>query len=454
MKNVNNNKPKLFMILAIVLAVALVIGLAVWAMGGQEQPDPSEPSGTSTQPNGGGEGSEPTGPNGGEPSGPNGGEPSGPNGDATGPNGDPTEPGDGTNPGGEATGDPTDGTNGATSPSDSGSGEPSEPADGTEPIYPTDPTVTNPPEPTDPTVPTGPVGEPPASIPPEPTTEPTEAPKPTEPSVTWEPVSETVYAKSSVNVRTGPSTSYDKLGQLQEGEAVKRVAIGSNGWSKVEYNGKEAYVSSNYLTTSKPQPTEPKDEEEFLTMYVVNDAWNYTGPGLTYDRVELMPAGTPVLVVVGSENNGWVKIFNASEYYYMNINFLSSTRPNAEPEPTLDPDDPWSRYVQDANIETGISWDGESPILYTYPDGTTGYELKDGATYEKYPGRYATYHEPEDREDDPYWTPEGHLCRFCGKLSGDGTNGTCMHKLVDGVFICEFCGEEFLGNTCHTCDED
>ena len=432
MKNANNNKPKIFMILAIVLAVAVVIGLAIWAVGGQGQPGPSEPSGTSTQPNGGGEGSDPTGPNGG---------------DATGPNGDPTNPGgpsgpsDGTEPGGP--------TNGVTEPTDSGSGEPSEP---------TDPTVTNPPEPTDPVTPTGPVGEPPASIPPEPTqapTEaPTEAPKPTEPEITWEPVNETVYAKSNVNVRTGPSTSYDKLGQLQEGEAVKRVAIGSNGWSRVEYNGKEAYVSSNYLTTSKPQPTEPKDEEEFRTMYVVNDAWYYTGPGLTYDRVELMPAGTPVLVVVGSENNGWVKIFNASEYYYMNFSFLTETRPNAEPEPTLDPDDPWSRYVQDANPETGISWDGESPILYTYKDGTTGYEPQPGAIYEEYPGMYAMIPDPEDPEDDPYWTPEGYLCMHCGKFSGDGTNGTCSYWLVGGPVTCPNCGESVPGYTCHTCKED
>ena len=90
-----------------------------------------------------------------------------------------------------------------------------------------------------------------------PTEKPTEAPtsKPTQTpdaDVTFEDVDETVYAKRNLNVRSGPGTEYDKIGSLKYAKSVKRIGIGSNGWSKVIYNGKTAYCSSKYLSTSKP----------------------------------------------------------------------------------------------------------------------------------------------------------------------------------------------------------
>ena len=65
-------------------------------------------------------------------------------------------------------------------------------------------------------------------------------------------VDEVVYATTAVNVRRDPSTSQKPLSYLNYGEAVRRIGVGSNGWSKVIYNGKEAYVFSKYLTTTKP----------------------------------------------------------------------------------------------------------------------------------------------------------------------------------------------------------
>ncbi|MDL2258597.1 SH3 domain-containing protein [Eubacteriales bacterium OttesenSCG-928-K08] len=55
-----------------------------------------------------------------------------------------------------------------------------------------------------------------------------------------------VQATGTVNVRTGPSTSYTKLGQLKKGAQVTRTGE-TNGWSKIDYNGKTGYVSNKYL---------------------------------------------------------------------------------------------------------------------------------------------------------------------------------------------------------------
>lgn len=76
-------------------------------------------------------------------------------------------------------------------------------------------------------------------------------PKTTTPS--FSSVNETVYANGSVNVRSSYSTSSSIIGSLDAGDSVKRTGIGSNGWSKVEYNGRTAYISSEFLTTKKPE---------------------------------------------------------------------------------------------------------------------------------------------------------------------------------------------------------
>ena len=53
-----------------------------------------------------------------------------------------------------------------------------------------------------------------------------------------------------LNVRSGPSTSYSKIGKLRKGDKVGVISE-SNGWSKILYNNKEAYVSSEYLSDIK-----------------------------------------------------------------------------------------------------------------------------------------------------------------------------------------------------------
>ena len=75
---------------------------------------------------------------------------------------------------------------------------------------------------------------------------------------TFTETNQTVYVHNteSVNVRSGPGTSYSSLGRLAKNTAITRTGIGSNGWSRVSYNGQTAYISSSYLTTTKPEEEE------------------------------------------------------------------------------------------------------------------------------------------------------------------------------------------------------
>lgn len=105
--------------------------------------------------------------------------------------------------------------------------------------------------------------------------------KPQEPTFTK--VNETVYVTKKVNVRQSYSTSSKSLGTLEVGTSLTRTGKGSNGWSRVTYNGKEAYINASYLSTKKP---EEKPVEETPTEKSNNKALK----SLTVAPGELTPA--------------------------------------------------------------------------------------------------------------------------------------------------------------------
>ena len=53
---------------------------------------------------------------------------------------------------------------------------------------------------------------------------------------------------STLNVRSGPGTEYDRVASLARGAVVRITGI-ENGWFKVERGGTAGYVSSDYITT-------------------------------------------------------------------------------------------------------------------------------------------------------------------------------------------------------------
>ncbi|CEJ75405.1 hypothetical protein ATCC9714_32921, partial [[Clostridium] sordellii] len=65
---------------------------------------------------------------------------------------------------------------------------------------------------------------------------------------------------TSLNVRSGPSTSHGIIGSLKNNEKVEVISE-SNGWSKIKYNGKEGYVSSTYLKDVNEGGTSKPDEK-------------------------------------------------------------------------------------------------------------------------------------------------------------------------------------------------
>lgn len=77
-----------------------------------------------------------------------------------------------------------------------------------------------------------------------------------------------MYVTTNVNVRTGADLKSDVITVLKRGKAVKVFEKLNNGWTKVLYKNKIAYICSKYLSKKKP-----KKEVEILGNYI-----EYTAP--------------------------------------------------------------------------------------------------------------------------------------------------------------------------------
>lgn len=81
-----------------------------------------------------------------------------------------------------------------------------------------------------------------------------------------------VVNADSLNVRKGPSISFDIIGKLSGGDKVKVIGE-SNGWYKIEYNGKYGYVSGSYIELDS---TEPDQDNKINFTDVSQDYWAYS----------------------------------------------------------------------------------------------------------------------------------------------------------------------------------
>ena len=81
-----------------------------------------------------------------------------------------------------------------------------------------------------------------------------------------------VVNADSLNVRKGPSISFDIIGKLSGGDKVKVIGE-SNGWYKIEYNGTYGYVSGSYIELDS---TEPDQDNKINFTDVSQDYWAYS----------------------------------------------------------------------------------------------------------------------------------------------------------------------------------
>lgn len=78
---------------------------------------------------------------------------------------------------------------------------------------------------------------------------------------TFTEINKLMYATESVNLRQGPSTSYDKTGNVVRGTKVQVVAkCNENDWYMVFYGGAIHFVTSKYISETAPVIATPTPE--------------------------------------------------------------------------------------------------------------------------------------------------------------------------------------------------
>ena len=120
---------------------------------------------------------------------------------------------------------------------------------------------------------------------------------------------------SSLNVRSGPSSNYSKLGILIKGTKVEVVERYSNGWYKIKYKGSYGYVSGAYVSLDG-------SKGEVIATGKTTAGLNVrSGAGTGYKKIGHLNKGTKVEIVT-KLSNGWYKIKFNSSYGYVSGDYV------------------------------------------------------------------------------------------------------------------------------------
>ncbi|SCI99034.1 SH3 domain-containing protein [Intestinibacter bartlettii] len=127
-------------------------------------------------------------------------------------------------------------------------------------------------------------------------------------------VSGTVTA--SLNIRSGPSTSYSILGGFSKGSTIKIVE--KNGdWLKVQYKTSYGYVSGKYVTSIYDDVI---DEGAVINCTYLNVR---SGPSSSYSSRGVIAKGQKVYIM-GKESNWYEILYNGSAGY-VSKTYISTT---------------------------------------------------------------------------------------------------------------------------------
>jgi len=168
-----------------------------------------------------------------------------------------------------------------------------------------------------------PVTAPPVTTPPPATTEP--------PAVTTK-AGKVNTPGTTLNVRSGPGTSYAVIGSLKHNEKVN-VSDENSGWYKLTYNGKAGYVSKAYVTLDGE--TQPPATPQTRTVYVNTPGSTLnvrSGAGTAYAVIGSLKHGEKITVT--DHNSDWYKLTFNGKTGYISRSFTKADNPAPAPAPS------------------------------------------------------------------------------------------------------------------------
>lgn len=148
-----------------------------------------------------------------------------------------------------------------------------------------------------------------------------------------------VKATDVVNIRTSDSETADKIGKAAIGDEFTLLEEKGNGWSKVEYDGREAFIKSDYLEPSETEVAvagddeenepEPEEEEDNTstpaastgTVTVKENVRIRKGASETSEKLATAYAGEKLKVIM-KQADGWTKIDYNGETAYVKSDYV------------------------------------------------------------------------------------------------------------------------------------
>lgn len=167
-----------------------------------------------------------------------------------------------------------------------------------------------------------------------------------------EEVPETVITKVTkvkttdvVNVRSSDSETADKLGKAQRGEEFELIEERGNGWSKINYQGKEAFIKTDYLEAAAEEiivadnstQTEENQDTTTETTVEAEENVNTSGKVVVTENVRVRDAASEdgkkiATVYVGDKldfvekmSNGWTKVKYNGKIAYVKSDYVKDS---------------------------------------------------------------------------------------------------------------------------------
>ena len=156
------------------------------------------------------------------------------------------------------------------------------------------------------------------------------------------PTTHTIKAKEVVKIRKGDSTDTEELGKTEAGQELVEIEAQPNGWSKIEYNGGEAFVKTEFFdriddnktdggqtdsaatSSSKTTESNTTDSEagKIGTKKINGDSVRLRkGQGTDSAILENLDKGTTVNVLENC-SNGWSKVEYNGQTGYIKTEFI------------------------------------------------------------------------------------------------------------------------------------
>lgn len=126
---------------------------------------------------------------------------------------------------------------------------------------------------------------------------------------------------SSLNIRTGPSTSYKVSFALKKNTKVTKVST-SGKWFKIKYGKKTGYASAKYLTKVKSTTVATASTPKVTTYFYVTEPTGLTmrsGAGVSYKSIGSVGYEKKVQIL-SEHKNGWIKTTYNKKKGWINAN--------------------------------------------------------------------------------------------------------------------------------------